>query len=284
MEKPRPRTRFGGSAPTLVTYLLLLVSVVAPFVTLLRPYLVSLATGTIVAAICYPLYAKLRRRLPKWAAALMVTLGVVALVLLPMAVIAVGAFRQGTAVIGLVSQEHAPTLVEVVQRGRQWVPFIDTFGTPAELLDLLRGGLTSATQSVSGAVMGQIRAFPALVLQLALVVLTMYFALVDGRRLASWIGQKLPISGRIRRMLAASFHSATRAVVLASVAAAGAQAVLMSLGFWALGVPAVLLSAGLTFVLGWVPGLPMLVWGGRRGVPLQQRHGRPRGLDGRRGR
>jgi predicted PurR-regulated permease PerM len=61
-------------------------------------------------------------------------------------------------------------------------------------------------------------------------------------------------------MLAASFQSATRAVVLASVAAAGTQAAVIWVGFTALRVPFALLGAGLTCLLGWVPGAPTLVW------------------------
>src|SRR5205085_10580294 len=99
-------------------------------------------------------------------------------------------------------------------------------------------------------------------LQLALVALSTYFALVDGRALYRWIGEKLPLSLQIQTMLAASFQRATRAVVLASVAAAGTQAAVIFIGFTALRVPFPLAGAGLTFVLGWVPGAPTLVWVG----------------------
>jgi predicted PurR-regulated permease PerM len=247
---------------TLVTYLLLMALVLVPLLTLLSPYLVSLATGAILAALCWPLHERLSRRLPAWAAALVVTLGVVVLVLAPIVGLGIGAVRQGVVVIAQLTGESAPTLEGMVLAIRDWVPFVDRFGSPEELQALLKSGIASVSGAVSRAALRQIQAFPIVLLQLALVTLSTYFALVDGRALYRWIGDKLPLSLQIQNMLAASFQSATRAVVLASVAAAGTQAAIMWIGFTVLRVPFALLGAGLTFILGWVPGAPMLVWVG----------------------
>jgi predicted PurR-regulated permease PerM len=249
-----------GVRPTLVTYLLLMALVLVPLLVLLSPYLVSLATGAILAALCWPLHVRLSRRLPAWAAALVLTLGVVVLVLGPIVGLGIGAVRQ---VIGLTAQltgDAGPTLEGIVLSVRDWVPFVDRFASPEELQGFLKSGLTSVSGAVSRAVLRQIQMFPVVLLQLALVALSTYFSLVDGRALYRWIGAKLPLSLQIQNMLAASFQSATRAVVLASVAAAGTQAAIIFIGFTALRVPFALAGAGLTFVLGWVPGAPMLVW------------------------
>jgi predicted PurR-regulated permease PerM len=245
---------------TLVTYLLLMALVLVPLFFLLSPYLVSLATGAILAALCWPLHARLSQRLPAWAAALVVTLGVVVLVLGPIVGLGIGAVRQVVAVIAQISGDSAPTLDGVVLAVRDWVPFVDRFASPEELEGLLKSGVASVSGAVSRGALRQIQAFPVVLLQLALVALSTYFALLDGRALYRWIGDKLPLSLQIQNMLAASFQTATRAVVLASVAAAGTQAAVIFVGFTALRVPFALAAAGLTFILGWVPGGPTLVW------------------------
>lgn len=251
----------AGVRATLLTYLVLTVGVLIPFLVLVSPYLLSVATGAILAVLCYPVYAKARRRLPAWASGLLVTFGVVVLVLVPACALGVGAFRQGSVAMGQLSSDATPTLDEVVALVRRWVPFLDTLGTPDELRASLKGSITSVSEAASGVVFRQLRAFPVLVLQVVLVVLSIYFFLVDGRRLFHWIGDKLPVSAQIRNLLADSFRSATNSVVLASVAAAGSQALVIFVGFSLLGVPSALLAAGLTFILGWVPALPMVVWG-----------------------
>jgi predicted PurR-regulated permease PerM len=258
--RPEPPSPPGSVRATLVTYLLLMGLVLVPLLFLLSPYLVSLATGAILAALCWPLHTRLSRRLPAWLSALVVTLGVVLLVLAPIVGLGIGAVRQAVGVIAQLTGESAPTLEGIVVAVRDWVPFVDRFGSPEELQALLKSGIASVSGALSRAALHQIQAFPVVLLQLALVTLSTYFALLDGRALYRWIGDKLPLSLQIQNMLAASFQSATRAVVLASVAAAGTQAIVIWIGFTALRVPFALLGAGLTFMLGWVPGAPTLVW------------------------
>jgi predicted PurR-regulated permease PerM len=257
---PPPTPLTQSVRPTLVTYLVLMALVLVPLLFLLSPYLVSLATGAILAALCWPLHVRLTQRLPAWASALVTTLGVVVLVLGPVVALAIGAARQIIGLIAELTGDAAPTLDSVVLQVRDWVPFVDRFASPEELLGLLKSGLASVSGAVSRAALRWIQAFPVVALQLALVALSTYFSLLDGKALYRWIGEKLPLSLQIQNMLAASFQSATRAVVLASVAAAGAQAAVIFIGFTALRVPFPLAGAGLTFVLGWVPGAPMLVW------------------------
>ena len=259
---PEPKPASSGSLrTTLLTYLLLMLLVLVPLLALLTPYLVSLATGAIVGVLCHPLYLRLRRRLPAWISSLLVTSGVLLLVLVPALAMGIGAFRQGYAAIDQLLIKGVPTIVGSVESVRHWLPFLDALGTPEELQEILKKSLNSLSGAVSNGVLQQIQALPVLILQLALVTLSIYFSLVDGRALFNWVGDKIPLSLQIRNMLGASFKSATNAVVLASLAAAGSQAMVIFIGFAALRVPQGLLAGGLTFLLGWIPGLPTLVWG-----------------------
>lgn len=250
----------GSIRPTLVTWLILSLAVLVPLGMILSTYIVSLVTGAILAVLVYPLYTLLRRRLPPWAAGIVMTLGVAVLVLVPLGALGLATVRQGAMAVGRFSTEATPTLDEFVETSRAFVPFIDNFGSPAELLGELKGGLASLSAAASAFVFKKLQTFPVILLHLVLIVMSLYYSLVDGRRLYAWVGAKLPLSAQIRRMLVASFRSATRAVMLASLAAAAAQSVLVGVGFWALGVPLALLAAGITFVLGWVPQLATVVW------------------------
>lgn len=248
---------------TLVTWLLLTLAVGLPVVVMVAPYAVSLATGTVLAVLFYPVYARLRSKLPPWAAGLSVTLGVVLLVVSPITLLAFGAFRQGADALAHLSRDNTPTIEEALDRVRSWMPFTDELGTPEQIRGLLQQGLTAVANGASDALLQRAQAIPALIVQLVMVVLSTYFFLVDGRRLFGWVAGKVPLSAHIRTALVASFRAATTAVVLASVAAAGTQALVLLLGFWALGVPAALLGAGSAFVLAWIPTVGTLpVWAG----------------------
>ncbi len=253
----------AGVRPTLVTYLAMLVLVLVPLALVLQPFAVSVATGAILAVLCYPLYGRLRLRFKPWISALSLTLGVVVLILTPVSLLMVGAFRQASSALGQVAAEGTPSLAELVQKLRGWAPAIDVLGSPSELHEMLADALSSVSSSASGWLLHQAQSIPQTILQLVIVVLSTYFLLIDGRRLINWIAEKLPLSRHIRQQLIASFRSATSAVVLASMAASSAQALLILVGFWLVGVPAAVLAAGATFVLAWVPPFGTLpVWGG----------------------
>jgi predicted PurR-regulated permease PerM len=114
---------------------------------------------------------------------------------------------------------------------------------------------------------------PALILQLVMGVLSCFFFLLDGSRLSSWGKGILPLSESKRQVIASSFRDATRVTLLASLAAALAQSAVVVLTFVILGIPAVALAAGTTFIFAWIPVLgsfPIFVcagiWAAANGV------------------
>jgi predicted PurR-regulated permease PerM len=258
MDTPEPRQ----VSPTLITYAALTLSIVLPLAVMLSSYTVSVLTGMILAVLFYPAYARLRRRLPPWAAGLTVTLGAVLLVVVPVILLAIGAWRQGATVLAQISVGDTPKISEIITDLQAWLALTDAFGTPEEIRAILQTGVDRLSAAASSRVFSEVQALPERALQLVLVTLSTYFLLVDGRRLFSWIAEKVPLSRHIREALVASFRGATTAVVLASVVASGAQALLLLLGCWALGVPAALLAGGAGFILAWIPTVGTVpVWG-----------------------
>lgn len=247
--------------PTLITWLGLMAATLIPLFAILSPYMVSVLTGLVLAVVFYPAYARLRRHLPRWAAALVVTLGAIGLVVIPISLLAVGAFRQGATVLAQVSTGEAPTITELIERLQAWLPSASVIGTPDEIRVMMQPALNRLSQVASGVVIRELQALPSLLVQLVLIALSTYFLLVDGRALFRWIAERIPLSAHIRRLLVDSFQGATTSVVLASVVAAATQSLVLLIGFWALSVPSALLGAGSAFVLAWIPTFGTLpVW------------------------
>jgi predicted PurR-regulated permease PerM len=195
-------------------------------------------------------------------AGLLVTTAVVLLVVGPTSLLVVGTFQQASAVLAALARQDAPTIESLATQLRTWLPLMDALGSPAEVRAMVQAALTSASNTVSGAVLTQLALLPDLALQLVVVVLATYFFLVDGRRAFHWVAGKIPLSRQIRDTLALSFQSASNAVVLASVAAAGAQSFCLFLGFVLLRVPAAFLAAGAAVVLAWIPTVGVVpIWG-----------------------
>jgi predicted PurR-regulated permease PerM len=262
---PAPREEDPASPedvrPTLVTYLVLTAVVVLPFLWMVGPYAVSIAMGGILAVLCAPGYARLRRRMPAFAAGILMTLGVVLLVVVPVVAVLGAGFKQASGLLAQWSEGDAPTLNESVEVLRRWLPITDVLGTPAEVRVLLTDGLRDVSGAASRFAMNQVTLVPAMIVQLLVVVLSTYFLLVDGPRLFRWVTSKIPLSRRIRLTLAESVQSATTSVVLASIAAAGSQAAVILVAFLVLRVPMAFLGAVAAFIFGWIPTVgPTPIW------------------------
>lgn len=86
-----------------------------------------------------------------------------------------------------------------------------------------------------------------------IVVIAFYFFLVDGPGMMQTLMKLSPMDDRHEQELIDEFERVSRAVVLATLAAAVAQGLLAGIGFYFAGVPSVFLLTLLTMVLAMIP-------------------------------
>jgi predicted PurR-regulated permease PerM len=122
-----------------------------------------------------------------------------------------------------------------------------------QIRDWRRSSLEFATNnffSATGATTGFVISF---VVGLLIMVVSLYFFLVDGRVLLDLLMNFSPLEEVYERELLIEFDRVSRAVVVATLLSALVQALLAGFGFWVAGLEAVFLLIMLTFVLAMVP-------------------------------
>ncbi|MCA9267268.1 MAG: AI-2E family transporter, partial [Planctomycetales bacterium] len=100
-----------------------------------------------------------------------------------------------------------------------------------------------------------------------ILVLALYYFLADGAAMVQTCMRLSPLDDEYERQLMREFARTSRAVVLATLLSAAAQAVLAGVGFWVAGVGNVFLLSTLTLVLALIPfvgagavWLPVCLW------------------------
>ncbi|OGR44519.1 MAG: hypothetical protein A2X35_00190 [Elusimicrobia bacterium GWA2_61_42] len=242
------------------TLLVLLAVFLFLFLGMIWPYLIALVMGLLLAILSRPLYnALVKRRLgPQLAAGL--SMAVILLAIIgPLAVFAVTAVKQAVALAAYLADERGAEFVRAAVaavtalKPVQWV--IDS---PA---DLQAKGLEFA-QSAGGAlsrmILVQAAALPDLLLKVVISLLTWFFLLFEGETFLNWFMRRVPMEAGLRGRLISSFRATAASTVWATSAAAAAQALVVMAGFWALGVPAIFLAGGATFIFAWIPILGSL--------------------------
>jgi predicted PurR-regulated permease PerM len=233
----------------------------------LRPFLSALLWALVLSYSTWPLHAWLVRRLKgrRTVAALLMTLLVAAIFILPLVAAGTGLADSVAKVVGIV----AVLLEQGLPSPPAWASDLPVVGPQLVErwleLERLGAGWTAELQPYVdtgrdwllsiGVRLGEA------ILELSLGVLAAFFFFRDGaegaRRLSAAVER---LAGSRAQQLLAVAGGTVRSVVYGVIGTALGQATLQGLGLWVAGVPAPLFLGFLTFFLSFVPVGPPLVW------------------------
>lgn len=236
---------------------------------ILAPFIAAILFAAVICITSWPVYAWFLARLTgrAWLAAMLMTLLLTLVVLLPTALLAASLTEVTPALIGKIRM-----LIERAQDAPpEWLNRIPLIG---EQLDAYWQSLTHNRDEFNrllrqlydptrrfllqaGALAGEG------LLQLMLVLFVAFFIYRDGLALAGRLrvfSRKL--GGELGEQILALTQSTVNGVMIGIVGTAAAQALVALVGFLVAGVPAPVLLAGATFFLSMIPVGPPLVWGG----------------------
>ncbi len=245
-------------ARRLLVFLLLAALVLAGAI--VRPFWVALFVACVVAAALSPAQEWLSARLRghRAIAAALLTFAVLVLVVLPVAALGtllVNQVLDGVAwlrktfesegVWGLVQRLPGP-----VQRAAREV--MDAVPQPQQQLQKLAGERGTGAASAVG---GAIAATGTALFQTGMMLIALYFLLVDGRRLVRWIDARLPLRPGQFRGLLEDFRQTSVSVLVATIGSAAIQAAVATVGYLIARAPNVLFLVLATFIVALIPAL-----------------------------
>ncbi len=236
----------------------LLIGAVLLAALLLRPFWVALFLGAVLAAtLRRPMewLARLlrgRRNLAAW----IVTVAVLLAVVVPIA--ALGAVLVGEVIQGIqwlrgaLESEGVWGLVQrlpgPVARLVRYV--VESLGDPQRQLQQWAG---SQGGQAAAAVGGVLAATGTFLFQSAMMLIGLFFFLVDGRPLVDWLDARVPLRPGQLRALLADFRRTSVTVLVATAATAGLQTVVALIGYFLARTPNPVFLAILTLVGALIP-------------------------------
>jgi predicted PurR-regulated permease PerM len=230
---------------------------------LLWPFVPALVLAAVMATLAQPLHRRVVQRVRRpGAAALVTTLGMVFLLLIPLSIIA---FLVGTqAVRGLqLLQEQGPSFdqagdgIRGVLAGLAQRLGIDPAGVESMVTtQLQRVGSALATRTL-----GFLSGLGGWLLQLGVGVFTLFYLLRDGDQLIAGLRRTVPLeSDRVDRFLERA-RDVTQATVFGNVLVAVVQGTLGGFAFSLLGLPAATLWGTVMGFMSLIPMVgPAIVW------------------------
>jgi predicted PurR-regulated permease PerM len=200
---------------------------------LLKPILLSIISGFILAFIFSPLYNKLHkltksRSIP----------AVIICTSLLLLIVAFLWFFTPTIVNESIKVYRASQQLDIVTPLKNLFPSIfSSQDSSQQLVSIIQGFITKITSSLMTYLSNLILDFPTIMLKIFVVFFTFYYALRDKEQIVSYIQSLLPFSDEIIRKLFTSTKDITSSVLFGQILIGIVQAVILDAGFFIFGVP-----------------------------------------------
>jgi predicted PurR-regulated permease PerM len=241
-------------------YILLAVAtVLVGFV--LQPIASGVFVGAVLAGVLWPVHERLTRRLHgrRGLAALVWILAIVVMLAGP--IVAFSTFAVKETVEGwhfLTTTLQSEGVEGLVSRLPEWLQ-----GAVRHLikdLPIYEAGDLASQVGVRGgkaaaAVASTISATTAFLFQVAMMLVALYFFLLEGDDLVAWLDGLLPLAPGQTRELLVDFKKTSYAVIVSTVVTAGVQATAALIGYLIAKVPHPFFFAGATFFIAFVPAV-----------------------------
>jgi predicted PurR-regulated permease PerM len=248
----------------LLLALALLASVAVP---LWRPLLLAGVLAAALASWEDRLAARLGGR--RSLAALALVLGVIVLVAGPLATVGAILVKEVVEAVqwlqATFAQGGLDALVALLPERAQGVARAVADRIPSSWEGLLKGAQARGS-AAAGIVTSALSSTSSALFDSAMMIIALYFLLVDGRSLVRWIVRTSPLGAETSARIVRELHRTSSSVLTSLLATAAVQGTVAALGYWIAGVPRPLLFGLITLFASFIPsvgtgivGLPIAV-------------------------
>lgn len=247
-EQPLPRS-----------FLVLILAALVLLAFVVRPVVTELLLAAVIAGVLWPLQQLLTRRVRKRGiAAGILTVGVVLLLLGPIAAMATFIIRDGNDGVRFVSDAaRSPEVADLVaylpEAARDVVS--DALARVPRSIGEIAGSVDSGGGDTAAAVGAALAATGTFAFHGALMVVALFFFLVRGHEVVGWLAGVSPLGREPTEEILATFKKVSFAVIVSAAVTAGVQALAALVGFFIAQVPNPVFFALVTFFMAFIPAI-----------------------------
>ncbi len=239
-----------------ITYVFIVGLFILAFL-IIKPIIYSIIFGVLLAYIFYPVYNWLFKKTKnKIFSALIICLGLLILTFLFVAVILTAFLKQ---IIEFSVLLKGINFVELI---RDSLP--ESLISPEiskTLADSMKISLSKLLEKLTSDTGKFLLSAPVMLLQLAVVFLTFFFSLKDGKEALDYFKSLAPFSKELQEKFFKHFRDITNSVLIGQIVVGVIQGLIAGIGYFIFRVPNALSLTILTVIIGVIPLIgPWLVW------------------------
>lgn len=239
-----------------ITYVLIIGLFILAFL-VIRPIFYSIIFGILLAYIFYPLYLWLLRKTKGTNTSAFIVCFCILILTLALSGVILGSLLKQ--IIDFSIYLKGVSFIDVVNK---ILPdFIASAETSTTLVNSIKSSLSTLLEEFITNLGNFILNTPALLLQLLVIFLILFFALRDGKEAFDYFKSLAPFDKEIQERFFKHFKDITQSVLVGQVVVGILQGLIAGIGYFVFGVPNALLLTILTVIIGIIPIIgPWLVW------------------------
>jgi predicted PurR-regulated permease PerM len=246
------------TVPLFFIVLLLVTAVLVAAVVL--PVIKELLLAVVLASVLRPAHDWLTKKLRgrSGLSAGLITLGVVLIVIGPLAALVAVIVRDGAdGVQFLLDTVHGPQIKNMVS----WLPesardtVLDTIANLPKTFSEVMGEVGEQSRSAAPALKGGVVATGSFLFHGTLMLIALFFLLTGGDELVTWLDEVSPLQRGQTRELITIAKKVSYSIVVAAIATSAVQAAAALVGFYIARVPSPIFFASVTFIAAFIPAI-----------------------------
>jgi len=216
---------------------------------ILRPILLSIILGLVLAFMFSPVYDWLNKRIKsKTVSVLLIILFLITIILLPLWFLTPVLIKEAFTIFQAVQEIDFVTPLKSV--------FPNLFASEqfsVEIGNILSSFITKSTQSIVNSLSKIILNFPTLFLQLTVVLFTLFFVLKDKEKVVGYVKTLLPFSGEVEKKLLKYTSGITASIVYGQFVIGIIQGIILGIGLFIFQIENALFFTVLAIITGILP-------------------------------
>src|SRR3989344_1695287 len=235
--------------------ILLIISISVLVFLLLRPIMLAIVGGLILAYAFFPVYKKVlwvvrNKSLAASIVSLLIVALIVSIIYLILPSLIVQVFKTFEEIQGM----DMPALLRTLFPSAQ-----DAFITQASVV--IENGVAKGASAVLGGLVSLLSELPTFVFNFAIVAFVFFFALRDSDKLAEFTSSLSPLHKEQEKKIVKQFKDITNSIVYGQIAVGIVQGASAGLGFLLFGIPNALILTALAIGFSIIPIMgPLFVW------------------------
>lgn len=214
---------------------------------ILRPVLLSIVGGLILAYIFFPVYKWTHKVVKsKSLSAAIVSIIALAIIIVPLWFLIPVLSEQVFEFFKVLQQ------LDIHSLSKSFFPSASEQFV-AQITNTFNSATTGIVSSILDSLLGLLINFPTITLHLVLVAFVFFFALRDGPQLRDFVSALSPLNKTQEKVLVNQFKDMTDSIVYGQIIIGLIQGILAGIGFFIFGVEHALLLTGLAIILGIIP-------------------------------